>query len=129
MQTATQFNVSDKLTLVSVTQEDETTSTEYKCNVAVQLAGDSIWDCAITDVVITSINIHETFWNEDEDCEVDSCIYINVCYTVDGSDEVEGSWRLYTDTGFSDAISALLGTGVMFTEQGMQENNVASMEL
>jgi hypothetical protein len=39
---ATQFNVSDKLTLVSVTQQDETTSTEYKCNVAVQLAGDSI---------------------------------------------------------------------------------------
>ena len=129
MQTATQFNVSDKLTLVSVTQQDETTSTEYKCAVPVQLAGDSIWDCAITDIVITGIHIHETFWNEDEDCEVDSCIYINVCYTVDGSDEVEGSWRMYTDTGMEAAVSELLGTGVMFTEQGMQENNVASMEL
>ena len=124
--TETQFNVSDKLTLVNVTQEDETTSTEYKCNVAVQLAGDSIWDCAITDIVITGIHIHTTQWDEDEDA---SCTYIYVCYTVDGSDEVEGSWRMYTDTGMEAAVSELLGTGVMFTEQGMQENNVASMEL
>lgn len=122
--TETQFNVSDKLTLVSVTQEDDTTSTEYKCNVPVQLAGDSIWDCAITDIVITSIHIHTTQWDED-----DSCTYINVCYTVDGSDEVEGSWRMYTDTGMEAAVSKLLGTDVAFTEQGMQENNVASMEL
>ena len=120
----TQFNVSELLTLVGVTQQDETTSTEYKCAVAVQLAGDSIWDCAITDIVITGIHIHETQWDEDA-----SCTYINVCYTVDGSDEVEGSWRMYTDTGMEAAVSELLGTGVIFTEQGMQENNVASMEL
>ena len=122
--TDTQFNVSDLLTLVSVTQQDDTTSTEYKCNVPVQLAGDSVWDCAITDIVITGIHIHTTQWDED-----DSCTYINVCYTVDGSDEVEGSWRMYTDTGMEAAVSELLGTDVAFTEQGMQENNVASMEL
>ena len=126
MQTATQFNVSPLLTLVGSVQEDDTTSTEYKCNVPVQLAGDSIWDCAITDIVITGIHIHTTQWSEDED---DSCTYINVCYTVNGSDEVEGSWRMYTDTGMEAAVSKLLGTDVMFTEQGMQENNVASMEL
>jgi hypothetical protein len=125
MQTATQFNVSDLLTLVGVTQEDDTISTEYKCNVAVQLEGDSIWDCEIEAVTITGIHIHETFWDEDGS----SCIYINVAYTVDGSDEVEGSWRMYTDTGMEAAVSGLLGTEVMFTEQGMQENNMASMEL
>ena len=119
MQTATQFNVSDKLKLVSVTTEDETTTTEYKCNVAVQLAGDSIWDCTLETVTVTGIHINETVYDED-----DSYIAINVAHT--GGD---GSWRLYTDTGFESAVSALLGTSVMFTEQGMQEDNVASMEL
>jgi hypothetical protein len=36
---------------------------------------------------------------------------------------------MYTDTGMEAAVSGLLGTEVMFTEQGMQENNMASMEL
>ena len=34
-----------------------------------------------------------------------------------------------TDSGFTEAISTLLGTDVMFTEQGMQDNGYASMEL
>ena len=125
MQT-TQFNVSDKLTLVGVTQEDDTTNTEYKCNVDVQLAGDSIWDCEIEAVTITKINISETDWGDG-----DTSIHIAVCYDVDGEDgaDVEGSWRLYTDNGFSDAVSALLGTDVDFTEQGMQDDGYASMEL
>jgi hypothetical protein len=52
-----------------------------------------------------------------------------VCYNVDGDAEYEDSWRLYTDSGFVDAISTLLGTDVMFTEQGMQDDGYASMEL
>jgi hypothetical protein len=123
MQTATQFNVSDKLTLANTEVDTDSVSTEYKCNVAVQLAGDSIWDCEITDVVITSINIHETFWEDT------STVHIGVVYTVNGDTDVEGSWRLYTDTGFEEAVSALLGCDVSYTEQGMQENNYASMEL
>jgi len=57
----------------------------------------------------------------------DSSIHITVCYNVNGDTEYEDSWRLYTDSGFSDAISALLGTEVMFTEQGMQEDGYASI--
>ena len=120
---ATTFNVSDKLTFVSTEVEDDTTNTEYKCNVEVQLAGDSIWDCELETVTVTSIHISETFWEDT------STIHIAVCYTVDGDAEYEDSWRLYTDTGFADAISTLLGTEVMFTEQGMQEDGMASMEL
>lgn len=115
---ATQFNVSNKLTLVSTTTEDDTVSTEYKCNVAVQLAGDSIWDCEIEAVTVTSIHIHETFWDEG-----DSYITINVVHTGE-----DGSWRMYTDSGFESAISDLLGCNVSFTEQGMQEDGLASME-
>ena len=123
---ATTFNVSDKLTLASTDTDTDSISTTYDCNVEVQLAGDSIWDCEIEAVTVTSIHIHENF---DEDG--DSSIHIAVCYNVDGVDgaEVEGSWRLYTDTGFTEAISTLLGTDVMFTEQGMQDNGYASMEL
>jgi hypothetical protein len=121
---ATQFKVSDKLTLVGVTQEDDTTNTEYKCNVDVTLAGDSIWDCELETVTITSIHISETDWGDG-----DTSIHIAVCYEVDGDEEYEGSWRLYTDSGFEEAVSDLLGTSVSFTEQGMQDDGYASMEL
>jgi hypothetical protein len=121
--TATQFKVSKKLKLVGVTQEDDTTNTEYKCNVKVQLAGDSIWDCELETVTITSIHIAETDWGDS-----DTSIHIAVCYEVDGDEEYEGSWRLYTDSGFEEAVSTLLGTSVSFTEQGMQDDGYASME-
>jgi hypothetical protein len=123
---ATTFNVSDKLTFVSKEVDDDTTNTEYKCNVEVQLAGDSIWDCELETVTVTSIHISETDYG---DGSGDTSIHIAVCYEVDGDAEHEGSWRLYTDSGFSDAISALLGTDVSFTEQGMQDDGYASMEL
>ena len=122
---ATQFNVSDKLTLAGTETNEDSVSTTYNCNVEVQLAGDSIWDCELEAVTVTSIHIHENFWDEDGD----SSIHITVCYNVNGDTEYEDSWRLYTDSGFSDAISALLGTAVDFTEQGMQEDGYASMEL
>ena len=115
--------VSKQLKLVGVTQEDDTTNTEYKCNVKVQLAGDSIWDCELETVTITSIHISETDWGDG-----DTSIHIAVCYEVDGDAEYEGSWRLYTDSGFEEAVSTLLGTSVSFTEQGMQDDGYASME-
>ena len=121
---ATTFNVSDKLTLAGTDTDTDSVSTTYDCNVLVQLAGDSIWDCEIEAVTVTSIHIHETFWDDT------STVHIAVCYDVDGVDgsEVEGSWRLYTDSGFTEAISTLLGTQVFFTEQGMQDDGYASME-
>jgi len=120
---ATQYDVSDKLTLAHTDTDEDSISTTYDCNVEVQLAGDSCWDCEIEAVTVTSIHIHETFWDDG-----DSSIHITVCYNVDGNAEYEGSWRLYTDTGFADAISTLLGTSVSFTEQGMQDDGFASME-
>ena len=116
---ATTFNVSKKLKLVGVTKEDDTTNTEYKCKVKVQLAGDSIWDCKLKTVTITGINISETDWGDG-----DTSIHIAVTHTGK-----EGSWRIYTDSGFEGAVSDLLGTSVSFTEQGMQDDGYASMEL
>jgi hypothetical protein len=125
MATATQqFNVSNKLTLESILSDDETVNTTYKCEVPVTLAGDSIWDCNIEAVTITGICISETDWGDGE-----PSIHIAVTYNVDGDEEYEDSWRLYTDSGFEEAVSALLGTDVSYTEQGMQEDGYASMEL
>ena len=121
----TQFNnVSDKLTLVSRVQEGDTLSTEYKCTRTVVLAGNSIWDCTLKTVCITGIHITETVYDEN-----DISTHIGVVYTVNGDADVEDSWRLYTDTGFASVVSMLLGCDVSYTEQGMQDNNYASMEL
>jgi hypothetical protein len=90
----------------------------------VVLAGNSIWDCTLKTVCITGIHITETVYDEN-----DISTHIGVVYTVNGATDVEGSWRLYTDTGFESVVSMLLGCDVSYTEQGMQDNNYASMEL
>ena len=128
MQTAmqTQFKtVSNLLTFVSTEADENVLCTEYNCNVDVTLAGDSIWDCTLEKVTITGVYIAETFDEEDGDIYT----HIAVAYTVNGNEDCEGSWRLYTDSGFAEAVSKLLLTDVCFTEQGMQEDNYASMEL
>ncbi len=48
------------------------------------------------------------------------------CWSHDGGDN---SWRMYTDTGFQTAISDLMDEDVFFTEQGMQMDGEASMEV
>jgi hypothetical protein len=42
--------------------------------------------------------------------------------------EHNGPWTIYTDSGFAEAISDLVGFQVDFTEQGMQNDGMASME-
>jgi hypothetical protein len=39
-----------------------------------------------------------------------------------------GDWRIYTDRGFEASISEALGFDVTFTEQGMQDDGIASLE-
>ena len=78
----------------------------------VQLAGDSIWDYkGPQTVTVTGIGVYT-----DED-------YTSVDV------EHDTTWDIYTDTGFEAAISEKLGFDVQFTEQGMQQDNYASMEV
>ena len=82
----------------------------------VELAGDSIWDYAGPQTVtVTGIDVYT---DEDEEFGYTSI-----------SVEHNTTWNIYTDTGFERAISEKLGYGVSFTEQGMQTDGVASMEL
>ena len=132
MQTLTK--VSDKLTLVSTEVEDDTRNTHYSCDVRVTLAGDSIWDCELTDaddVRIIKIYVNEGIEEASETTGGNiGYRHIAVYYTVneEEGEEVEGSWRIYTDSGFENTVSELLGEEIYFTEQGMQEDGYASME-
>ena len=78
----------------------------------VTLAGDSIWGYeGPQTVTVTDISVYA---DEDD--------YKSI------SVEHNTTWDIYTDTGFESAISERLGYAVSFTEQGMQEDGVASME-
>jgi len=81
----------------------------------VTLAGDNIWGYAgPSTVTVSSIDVYE-----DEDG------YKSISVEHNGGKD---SWKMYTDTGFEQAISEQLGYAVQFTEQGMQEDGIASME-
>ena len=120
--------MSKLLTVTEVdTSDEDVVATTYTCDEVVIIAGDSIWDCAITDkdtVRITEICVSVGV----EGSDMEDFASVNVYYTVNGNAEYADSWRLYTDSGFEAAVSKLLGFEVSFTEQGMQEDGVASME-
>ena len=107
-----------KLTLVRVEHDKDYVVHEYKCKFKVELAGDSMWDCTLDSVTVTGITVVYDMYGE--------CYTTTVNVRHDGGDE---SWRMYTDTGFEEAISEALGFDVCFTEQGMQDDGYASMEV
>lgn len=91
--------------------------TSFDVEGTVVLAGDSLWgDTADRAVRVEGITITEDTSYDDE-------AYISVGVAHDST------WDIYTDTAFEAAISAALGMRVTFTEQGMQEDGLASMEV
>ena len=80
----------------------------------VPLAGDSIWDKDGTNP--DSVTVTDYTFNEDEEGYVSVTVMHN------------GPWTIYTDTGFEQAISNMLGMDVEFSEQGMQEDGAAHLE-
>ena len=96
-----------------------------KVNKEVELAGDSIWDRQGENpakVMVMSITIENPYepggyMDDDED---DGYRKVDV--------EHDGPWSIYTDSGFAKAISEIVGFEVDFTEQGMQNDGMASME-
>ena len=79
----------------------------------VKLAGDSIWDKEGTNPEMVTITDYEVE-------ERDGMIEVTV--------EHDGPWTVYTDTGFEEHISDMIGTEVQFSEQGMQEDGRAHLE-
>ena len=100
------------LTTDRVINDDDCVTTIYKCDALIECDGTSIWSNTAGVVVhVTEINAHK---------------YANG-YTVVYALHNAG-WEIYTDKGFEQGISKLLGYNVSFTEQGMQEDEVASLE-
>jgi hypothetical protein len=119
--------ISKQLTQTQVETDEDFVCTTYECDVVATLAHDGCWDCVITDtdeVRIKTICVNEGVVGGEQD----GYLHIGVAYTVNGEEAFEGSWRLYTDSGFEETVSELLGYSVFFTEQGMQDDGYASME-
>ena len=105
----------------TVTVEDNCTHTRYEAEGYAQCNGTSIWGYeGDLKVAVSAIDIFEEDYSGDGD--ISTMIY--VAHTANGT----GDWRIYTDKGFEDSISTALGFDVTFTEQGMQDDGVASME-
>ena len=104
-----------KLTLHKIERHEDMTTVRFDCDFVVTCAGDGLWGCeAGRKVRVTSIDFNTTAF----DNEVDVQVHV-------GHDS---EWDIYTDTAFERAISEALGFRVHFTEQGMQEDELASME-
>lgn len=105
-----------KLVLHKFERFSDMTTIRFDCDFVVTCAGDGLWGCeAGRKVRVTSIDVNTTAFGDELD------VTINVGH--------DSEWDIYTDTAFERAISEVLGFSVGFTEQGMQEDELASMEV
>lgn len=104
-----------KLTLVRYEIEEGCVITDFACDFVAQCDGTSIWsDTTNKQVRVTGMCvIHNAY-------EDSISTMVNVRHNA--------NWEIYTDKGFERAISDAVGFAVTFTEQGMQEDEFASME-
>ena len=112
----------NKTTHTRYADEDETcVVTRWDAEGFAQCDGSSIWDYdGDLEVAVSAVEMWETTHAEDDFAS--TMIYVE--HTANGN----GDWRIYTDRGFERAISEALGFDVTFTEQGMQDDGVASLE-
>ena len=110
-----------KLTNKTVTTEDNCVHTRYDVEGYAMCNGSSIWDYdGDLKVAVSAIDIFEEDYG---DGDISTMIYVE--HNANGN----GDWRIYTDDGFEESISKALGFDVTFTEQGMQDDGVASLEI
>ena len=107
----------NKKTIADNVIETTTNITEHSVTGSVQLAGDSIWGYTGPSTVdVSAIQAVKTTYADDNTTST----LVNVTHNT--------TWDIYTDSAFENAISKVLGFAVSFTEQGMQDNNYASLE-
>ncbi len=103
------------LTLINTVDNEYATVKTYACDFTVTTKGDGYWGCEAGRVVrVTEVTVSQYADDSDE--------FQNI------SVKHNSTWDIYTDTAFPVAISTALGYNVGFTEQGMQEDYLASME-
>ena len=104
--------VSNALTLQAVEHDCEYTGYFYTCNERVVCGGETLWNYTQANEVLTVTNI-AVYVRED---------YCDVNVTL-AEERV-----VYTDAQFAQAVSKLLNMQVDYTEQGMQDYGLVSME-
>ena len=91
------------------------------------LAGDGFWGAeAGREVTITGFEVQRYTAEQAADYG-DWCVEGEIAHV---SVEHDSTWDVYTDTGFRDAAREVTGIAdLSFTEQGMQDDGYASMEV
>ena len=115
------------LTLTNKTTRTTHADEDYSCVVTrwdaegfAQCNGSSIWGYdGDLRVSVSAVEVHNIAY---EDGDTSTMLYVE--HNAGGY----GDWRIYTDKGFEASISEALGFDVTFTEQGMQDDGVASLE-
>jgi hypothetical protein len=103
------------LKLARIEVDSDYVAYNFDCDFIAQCDGTSIWsDTSGKYVHVTGINIVHNAYDDSIGTQV------NVTHDC--------GWDIYTDKGFERAISDAVGFAVTFTEQGMQEDEFASME-
>ncbi len=103
------------LTLTRFDIDNDCTVQDFACDFVVTTAGDGLWGCEAGRLVrVTNICIVTNAYDDNVS------VMVNVTH--------DSTWDIYTDSAFESAISDALGFSVGFTEQGMQEDELASME-
>ena len=97
------------------------TITRYEAQGFALCDGTSIWGYdGDLSVPVSAVEVYEENYGNG-----DTSTMIYVEHNAGGT----GDWRIYTDRGFERAISRALGYAVSFTEQGMQDTGIASLEV
>jgi hypothetical protein len=92
----------------------------YSAQGYAQCDGTSIWGyTGDLQVPVSAIEVHNCTY---EDGDTSTMLYVE--HNAGGT----GDWTIYTDRGFEASIGAALGIDCTFTEQGMQDDGVASLE-
>jgi hypothetical protein len=88
--------------------------------------GDGLWGCDERTVTITGFTVTR-YTAEDIADGVDWAAEGDIAHV---SVMHDSTWDVYTDTGFREAARFVTGIAdLCFTEQGMQEDGIASMEV
>ena len=104
------------LKLAHVEIDDSYVTYNFDCDFVAMCDGSSIWeDTNNKQVRVTGISVTHNVYDE----TIGTSVYVTH----------DSNWEIYTDRGFETAISNALGFEVAFTEQGMQDDELASLEL
>jgi hypothetical protein len=97
-----------------------------KANYTFTTHGDGLWGCEEgRKITISGFNVQR--YTAEDAAEYDWCNEGDIMHV---SVEHDSTWDVYTDTGFREAARFVTGIADLdFTEQGMQDDGCASMEV